>query len=95
MDDANPLTQDWFNWQPKEHIPFEPHKHVPSMVPEVNKLFAIQKDLLKAVNFIEGAGHEGISGHEFAALRANVENAYRQLVNYLKTNTAGPGGGTF
>lgn len=89
MEDANPFATDWFDWQPKEHIPFEPHKnHVPAMVPEVNKLFGVQKDLVAAINALP-------EGHENAQLKAHVENAYRQLVNYLKTHTAGPGGGTF
>lgn len=88
------LTTNFLDFNaPREHIPFEPHKpKTAEIVPEISKLFGVQKDLVKAVNALldEHPDH-----HDLAVAKANVENAYRQLNSYLRTYSSGPGGGTF
>ncbi|MDE2101183.1 MAG: hypothetical protein KGL39_28315 [Patescibacteria group bacterium] len=78
------LSDNFFDLKPKEPIEFKPHAQTPKLVPGIDSLFAIQKNLITAVNALERLEKALPHNHESAALDSNLKSAYRQINRYLR-----------
>lgn len=85
---ADPWSIDYFN-PPTPHVPApSPRASAPRLIPEVDRLFRVQRDSLKALNALDeleralGKDARGVL-KELRALRVEAENTYRVIRSYL------------
>ncbi len=82
----NPWTVNYFD-PPSPSVPApSPKAHTPRLVPEIDDLFTVQRDLLKALNAKDVIEHElkGSDVKGFRQLEQQLENAYKVINRYLK-----------
>ncbi len=95
---ANPWSIDYFN-PPTPHVkPPAPKQWKPPTlrnIPDIDRLFSIQDDLVRAINAADAIEHEASRIKGFRELQTNVENAYKLINRYLREFGATVPGGTF
>lgn len=84
----DPWSIDYFN-PPTPHVPAPaPRSATPKLIPEQDRLFQVQRDILVALNALDDLEHKlGKDAHQYhkelRALRVPVENTYRVIRSYL------------
>jgi len=76
-------TNYWDFKPPRVHAP-EPKARVPKPVPEPERLFTIQRHALDLLHMIRDPHRD----KHMDAMEQKVENLYRVINSYLKTNVA-------
>lgn len=90
---ADPWNIDYFNFEaPHVHAP-SPKAHAPKPVPDVERLFTVQRHALQIMNEIENLG-EVKDKRALERLRQAAERNYRVIRSYLAENVA-PAQGDF
>lgn len=82
---VDPWSINYFN-PPAPNVQAPPSRpKVPKPIPDVDRLFQVQRNALKALNELEDvlAGAEGHQRHKLQSLQRDVENTYRVIRSYL------------
>jgi hypothetical protein len=74
---ANPWSLNAFDPPGGDVKAPSPHTRTPKLLPDVDRLFALQRNLLKVLNGLP-------DGKDFHQVRADAENAYRNINGYLR-----------
>lgn len=90
---ADPWNIDYFNFEAPKVAPPSPKTRAPKPVPDVERLFTVQRHALQIMNEIENIG-EVKDKRALERLRQAAERNYRVIRSYLAENVA-PGQGDF
>lgn len=91
-DPANPWSWNAFEPPAGDVKAPSPHPRTPKLIPDVERLFSLQRDALKVVNGLESLESQigkAASSREWLMLKQDAENTYRVIRSYLGKN-AGP-----
>lgn len=90
---ADPWSIDYFNPPTPHRAPPSPKAKAPKPVPDVERLFTVQRHALQIMNEIDNLG-EVKDKRALERLRQAAERNYRVIRSYLAENVA-PGQGDF
>lgn len=85
---SDPWSINYFD-PPTPHVPAPSVKpRTPRLIPEVDRLFTVQRDALKALQALDALESRlgkdaGKAARELQALRHEIENTYRVIRSYL------------
>ncbi len=83
FDPSDPWSFDAFD-PPKPHVA-PPRPKTPKLVPEIDRLFQVQRNALRALHDLdEGDTVEGHHHRALQSLKRDVENTYRVIRSYLE-----------
>lgn len=92
FDPANPWSLNAFDPPAGDVKPPSPRARTPRPIPDVERLYSLQRNTLKVLNNIESLeGSIGKAAHsrEWQALKQDAENAYRVIRSYLAEYVGG------